>query len=193
MTMDVRPRGRTNRKIYRNLTWLAGPVVLIAGFTAWTMLPGPSVAESQPAPARSPVPVIVSAQNTSWFEPAITPTETMLVTPTGETGPADTTAPAETAPVDGLKISSQSWRRGGLGSKALVTLTLRNRNEYAVRDIEISCVFARPDGRHLTDRKRTIHDTVNTRSRRTFARMLVGFVNISANQAKCSLVTASRI
>jgi hypothetical protein len=193
MTMDVRPRGRTNRKIYRNLTWLAGPVVLIAGFTAWTMLPGPSVAESQPAPARSPVPVIVSAQNTSWFEPAITPTETMLVTPTGETGPADTTAPAETAPVDGLKISSQSWRRGGLGSKALVTLTLRNRNEYAVRDIEISCAFARPDGRHLTDRKRTIHDTVNTRSRRTFARMLVGFVNISANPAKCSLVTASRI
>jgi hypothetical protein len=157
------------------------------------MLPGPSIAESQPAPARSPVPVIVSAQNTSWFEPAITPTETMLVTPTGETGPADTTAPAETAPVDGLKISSQSWRRGGLGSKALVTLTLRNRNEYAVRDIEISCAFARPDGRHLTDRKRTIHDTVNTRSRRTFARMLVGFVNISANQAKCSLVTASRI
>jgi hypothetical protein len=192
MTMDVRPsRGGTNRKIIRNLTWLAGPVVLVVGFTAWTMLSGPSVAESQPALARSPV--IVLAQNTSWFNPAITPTETMLVTPTGEAGPADTTAPAETAPVDGLKISSQSWRRGGLGSKALVTLTLRNRNEYAVRDIEIFCAFTRPDGRHLTDRKRTIHDTVNTRSRRTFARMLVGFVNISANQAKCSLVTASRI
>jgi hypothetical protein len=194
MTMDVNTsRGGTNRKINRNLTWLAGPVVLMVGFTAWTMLPGPSVAESQPAPAHSPVPVIVSAQNASWFDPAITPTETMLVTPTGEAGPADTTAPAETAPVDGLKISSQSWRRGGLGSKALVTLTLRNRNEYAVRDIEISCAFARGDGRHLTDRKRTIHDTVNTRSRRTFARMLVGFVNIGANQAKCSLVTASRI
>jgi hypothetical protein len=192
MTMDVRPsRGGPNRKITRNLTWLAGPVVLVVGFTAWTMLPGASVAESQPAPARSPA--IVLAQNTSWFDPAITPTETMLVTPTGEAGPADTTAPAETAPVDGLKISSQSWRRGGLGSKALVTLTLRNRNEYAVRDIEISCAFARRDGRHLTDRKRTIHDTVNTRSRRTFARMLVGVVNISANQAKCSLVTASRI
>jgi hypothetical protein len=192
MTMDVRPsRGGTNRRIIRNLTWLAGPVVLIVGFTAWTMPFGPSVAESQPALARSPV--IVLAQNTSWFDPAVTPTETMLVTPTGEAGPADTTASAETAPVDGLKISSQSWRRGGLGSKALVTLTLRNRNEYAVRDIEISCAFARQDGRHLTDRKRTIHDTVNTRSRRTFARMLVGFVNISANQAKCSLVTASRI
>jgi hypothetical protein len=179
MTMDVRP---SRDGMNRNITWLAGPVVLIVGFTAWT-LHGPSVAESQSAPA--PSPVIVSAQT-------LTTTETTLVTPT-ETGPADTTVPAETAPVDGLKISSQSWRRGGLGSKALVTFTLRNRNEYAVRDIEIFCAFARRDGSHLTDRKRIIHDTVNTRSQRTFARMLVGFVNISANQAKCSLVTASRI
>ena len=39
----------------------------------------------------------------------------------------------------GLKIISQSWRRGGLGSKALVTFTLRNANDYAVKDIEIAC------------------------------------------------------
>jgi hypothetical protein len=104
------------------------------------------------------------------------------------------TAPlAEIAPVDGLKISSQSWRRGGLGSKALVTFTLRNGNDYPVKDIEIFCSFARRDGSHLTDRKRMIHEIVNTRSRRTFARMHVGFVNVNADQAKCSLVTASRV
>jgi hypothetical protein len=80
-----------------------------------------------------------------------------------------------------------------LGSKALVTFTLRNDNDYAVNDIAIACAFARRDGSHLTDRTRIIHDTVNTKSRRTFARMLVGFVNISANQAKCSLVAANRI
>jgi hypothetical protein len=45
----------------------------------------------------------------------------------------------------------------------------------------------------LTDRKRVIPDTVNMKSRRTFARLHVGFVNINANRAKCSLVTASRI
>jgi hypothetical protein len=101
--------------------------------------------------------------------------------------------PAEAAPVDGLKISSQSWRRGGLGSKALVTLTLRNSNDYAVKDVEISCAFTRRDGSHQTDRARTIHNTVDMKSRKTFARMLVGFVNIEANRAKCSLVTAARV
>jgi hypothetical protein len=189
MKMDERPsRDGINRKI----AWLAGLVVVLAGLATWMMPADPSVAESQPAPIRSSV--LVSAQNTSWFNPVIAPTEVTRVTMAAEPEPADATAPAETAPaVDGLKISSQSWRRGGLGSKALVTFTLRNRNDFAVRDIEIFCAFTRQDGSHLTDRKRVIHDTVNTRSQRTFAHMLVGFVNISANKAKCSLVTASRI
>jgi hypothetical protein len=100
------------------------------------------------------------------------------------TTPVEAITPAETAPVDGLKIMSQSWRRGGLGSKALVTFTLRNGNDYAVKDIEIFCSFARMDGSHLTDRQRVIHDTVNMKSRRTFARMHIGFVNINASQAK---------
>lgn len=105
--------------------------------------------------------------------------------------PAAAAAP-EAAPVNGLKILSQSWRRGGLGSKALVTLTFRNSNDYAVKDIEILCSFARRDGSHLTDRRRVIHETVKRKSRKTFARMHVGFINVNANQAKCSLVSASR-
>ena len=92
--------------------------------------------------------------------------------------------------IDGLRISLQSWRKGGLGSKALVTLRLRNTNDYAVRDIEIACAFARRDGSHLTDRRRVIPDTVNGRSRKTYSRMLVGFVNVDADKAKCSPVAA---
>src|ERR1700761_9318749 len=103
------------------------------------------------------------------------------------------TAPPEAAVIDGLTISSQRWRRGGLGSNALVSFTLRNSNDYAVKDIEISCAFARRDGSHLTDRSRLIHDTVNMKSRKTFARMHVGFVNVNAAGAKCTLVAANRI
>ncbi|MDE2602788.1 MAG: hypothetical protein KGL62_10535 [Bradyrhizobium sp.] len=103
------------------------------------------------------------------------------------------TVPLEAAPVDGLRILSQHWRRGGLGSNALVTFTLRNRNDYAVKDIEISCAFSRRDGSHLTDRTRIIHDTVRMRGRRRFAHLHVGFVNVNADRAKCTLVAASRI
>jgi hypothetical protein len=102
-------------------------------------------------------------------------------------------APVEPAPVDGLKISSQFWRRGGLGSRALVTFTLCNGNGYLVKDIETSCAFVRRDGSHLTDRTRTIHDTLSMKSRKTFACLHVGFVNVNADRAKCSPVTASRV
>ena len=113
------------------------------------------------------------------------------VVPVPETGASDTSA-VEAAGLDRMKISSQTWRRGGLGSKALVTFTVRNDNDYAVKDVEIVCAFTRRDGSHLTDRSRVLADTVGMKGRKTFARIPVGFVNVNADQAKCSLVTARR-
>jgi hypothetical protein len=171
------------------------PAIAIVGCTAWLLLPEPSDAESQ---STASAPEVTYAQNASLMDEEVTPTTATLTNPavpaeaTPPASPSEEAAAAEKPPVDGLKISSQSWRRGGLGSKALVTLTLRNGNDYAVKDIEIFCAFTRRDGSHLTDRKRVINDTVNMKSRKTYARMLVGFVNINANKAKCSLVTASR-
>jgi hypothetical protein len=154
------------------------PAIAIAGCATWMMLPGPSDADT-------------------LVEDAAAPVETSLANPVQGTAPAAVTAPMsiapeEKSPIEGLRISSQSWRRGGLGSKALVTFTLRNGNDYAVKDIEIACAFARRDGSHLTDRRRVIPDTVTMRSRKLYSGMLVGFVNVNANKAKCSLVTASR-
>jgi hypothetical protein len=103
------------------------------------------------------------------------------------------TASIEAPAVNGLRISSQSWRRGGLGSKALVTFTLRNDNPYAVKDVEIACAFSRRDGSHLTDRTRVVPGQVGMKSRKTFAAVHVGFVNVNASTAKCALVAASKI
>ena len=148
-------------------------VALVIGLAAWALLSGYS---GKPAEGE---PITNITLDGSMVNPPATPGEI--------------TAAAELAPVNGLKISSQSWRRGGLGSKALVTFTLRNGNDYPVKDIEISCAFARSDGSHLTERRRMIRDTLQNNGRRTFARLHVGFVNVNANRAKCSLVTASRV
>lgn len=179
------------------------PVVAIAGLTAWMVLSGSSRANSQlvSQSAVAPAPAIAAAEATERtlrLDPA-PPLAQDPAAPAQATPPADQAmaapppAVAEASPLDGLRISSQSWRRGGLGSNALVTFTVRNKNGYAVKDIEIACAFNRRDGSHLTDRTRLISDTVNMKSRKTFARMHVGFVNINASKAKCSLVAASRI
>jgi hypothetical protein len=176
------------------------PAIAIAGCAIWLMLPQASDAEGH-STATSPEVTRVT-QDTSRADDTAG-TQATLSSPApatdanpaaapGDIAPPEMVAPA-TSPLDGLKIISQSWRRGGLGSKALVTFTLSNANDYAVRDIEIACTFARRDGSHLTDRRRIIPDTVNMKSRKRYAGMLVGFVNVNANKAKCSLVTASRI
>jgi hypothetical protein len=168
--------------------WL--PAVLIAALGAWMLLFGSAgnraasqaserVQATTVAAMPAPLPVVAPAQVRPPLDSATTPLEAI--------------APEQPMPVDGLRISSQYWRRGGLGSNALVTLTLRNNNAYAVKDIAIACAFARRDGSHLTDRTRTIHDIVNMKSRKTFARLHIGFVNINVNRAKCSPVAASHV
>ena len=113
--------------------------------------------------------------------------------PTQSVPPTVATQASVPAELDRLRISSQTWRRGGLGSRALVTFTLRNDNDYAVKDFEILCAFTRRDGSHLTDRRRVLGETVNMKSRKTFAHVQIGFVNVNASQAKCSLAAARRV
>jgi hypothetical protein len=159
------------------------PAIAITGCAIWMMLPGPSGAEGHAAVEPAPA---VAAQSASLVDDSPAAAATTVAT-----APMSI-VPEAKSPIEGLRISSQSWRRGGLGSKALVSFTLRNANAYAVKDVEIACAFTRRDGSHLTDRRRVIPDTVNTRSRKTYSGVLVGFVNVNANKAKCSLVTASR-
>jgi hypothetical protein len=179
------PSGNVRTR-YFSLAWLTA--VLVAGLGAWLLVPGHA---SKPAESG---PVLLAASVATEPPADAAPvTNTSAKDPSFNLATSEAIVPEQPAPLDGLKISSQSWRRGGLGSKALVTFTLRNSNNYAVGDIEISCAFARRDGSHLTDRTRLIHDTVSMKSRKTFARMHIGFVNVNASGAKCTLVTANRI
>jgi hypothetical protein len=155
----------------RSLLWLLAAIIVGCG--VWTLLP------------------LSKGNSTEPVKPELATVETA---PSGDAAPtpASEAQARATAELDRLRISSQTWRRGGLGSKALVTFTLRNDNDYAVKDLEIVCAFARRDGSHLTDRSRMLADTVSMKSRKTFARIPVGFVNVNADQAKCSLVAARR-
>ncbi len=180
------------------------PVIAIAGCAIWLMLPQASDAEGHSAamsPELTRVTQVASRKDdTAGVQASLSGPAPAAVSPEANPAagaPPDIASPATVeaakSPLDGLKIISQSWRRGGLGSKALVTFTLRNANDYAVKDIEIACTFTRRDGSHLTDRRRIIPDTMNMKSRKRYAGMLVGFVNVNANKARCSVVTASRI
>jgi hypothetical protein len=177
---------RPAAKLFKNkLIWLS--VILVLGAGAWKVF-----SEDAAGRAKGQTVGRTNFATTASIQPSpLSDTDPALSAPQLTAAPA--AVPMEAAPVDGLKISSQSWRRGGLGSKALITLTLRNDNDYAIGDIGILCSFSRADGNPVTERRQTIHDTVKKKSRKTFARMHVGFINVTADRAACSLLTASRV
>lgn len=156
------------------------PVVVLAGLTAWITLSAPTKARSVAAGRSTSQPNSQTVGKPAQIHVAQTAASREQV--------AATEPPA----VDGLKISWQSWHRGGLGSNALISFTLRNDNDYPVKDIEIACAFSQRDGSHVTNRKRVIDAVVDTKSRKTFARVHIGYVNIDANKVKCAPVAASR-
>jgi hypothetical protein len=162
------------------------PFLVAIGCGLWLVLPlyGRDTADGDPAPAVTPATVETPP---SAVDTAAKPST--ATAPAAEQGLATAVA---ASPAAGLRISAQSWRRAGLGSNAQITFTLRNDNDYAVRDVEIA-LRLRPAGRQSPDRpaRRIIPVTINMMSRKRFARLHVGFVNIHADRIKCEVVAAS--
>jgi hypothetical protein len=96
-------------------------------------------------------------------------------------------------PPAGVKLSRQSFQRGGLGANALMSFTVHNENAYAVKDIGLLCTFTSKDGRYVTLRRKTIPEPISFKERKTFARVHVGFVNTKATRARCSLLAATPV
>jgi hypothetical protein len=94
--------------------------------------------------------------------------------------------------MQGLALVRPRFQRGGYGSKALLSFTLHNRNEFPVKDVAMRCEFASRDGRWTTARTRVLTDTLETQSRKRYGKTLIGFVGPSYGQARCAIVNASR-
>ena len=178
--------GRPAARLFQNkLLWLS--VILVVGAGAWK-----TFSEDAAGRAKSQTVGRTNFATTASIQPSpLSDSDPAPSAPQSSAAPA--AGPPEAAPVNGLRISSQSWRRGGLGSKALISFTLRNDNDYAVGDIGLLCAFTRADGSPVTERRPTIRDTVKMKSRKTFARMHVGFINVNASRAKCTLLSAGRV
>jgi hypothetical protein len=203
---------RTARTRHRNPAYRSGVgLVLISVIVAGWMFVRADAANSPPeqsdgSAAADPALLTADTQNVAReMSPGQTPSrdaEPVRGVQESSIAPAETSGDKEglsrpaaraaraVASVDGLKVVRQALRRGGLGSKALMTLTIRNSNDYPVKHIELLCAFRSRDGDYVTRRRHLIDGVVKPNSRRTFRHLMVGFVSINANQAKCSLLSA---
>jgi hypothetical protein len=163
-------------------------VVPVVALLAWLFFPDFAETHSRQADSAVTFNVAVLDADDDPIE-----RETVPAAPQTAMAPAVADPPPVVAdPLGRLSISRQSFRRGGLGSRALMAFTIRNRNDYAVKDLQLLCTFRSRDGSYSTERLRTISETVETKSRKRFPLTHIGFVNVKASKAKCALVTAER-
>lgn len=154
--------------------WLGIPILAAVGIAGWLFMP---------SFARTSQPDLTL--NLALADP---PDESAIP----EAKPAKLADTPETVDLDRVSLLRQSFRRGGMGSRALMTFTVRNANAYDIKDLELLCAFRSRDGRYTTERRKLVAETVAMKSRKAFPMTLVGHVNVRAAKAKCSLVTASR-
>jgi hypothetical protein len=172
--------------ISRSKSLWATLLVILAGSTPallWAL-----GRQSDPAPGP-----VLAASATAEDDPS-NPVDTAAASPAESapsTGTLDAQAALVPAPLSGIRLARQSLKRGGLGSKVRGTFTVRNRLDFAIKDVEIQCAFRGRDG-YTTQRRRVLHDIIEPRSRETFSNVLVGHINVTTTRGKCRLLGAQR-
>lgn len=97
-------------------------------------------------------------------------------------------------PADMMSVSNFKWSTGGFGAVAIAnSITIKNDNSFAVKDIELTCHFSAPSGTVLSRLSHTIYDTVKAKAKRTFSDVNLGFVNSQSQRAACAVEKAARL
>jgi hypothetical protein len=67
-----------------------------------------------------------------------------------------------------------AWRKGGFETVMIATFTIKNDNDFAIKDMYVGCVLSARSGTTLGAASTTIYDTVPAHSRRTFREINLG-------------------
>lgn len=91
-----------------------------------------------------------------------------------------------------VSISGQSWKKGGFDSIGLMSFTLKNGNDYRVKDISIVCTFYGNSGTELGVRTHTLYEIIRPSDKRTFSSVNIGFIPSQSAKGGCDVISASR-
>jgi hypothetical protein len=96
---------------------------------------------------------------------------------------------AQAAVISNVRVLKEDIGREQYGGTT-ARFVIQNDNDVAVADLTIECTFVGPSGT-ATDRKtHTIYDTVPAKSKRTFGKINLGYLNGQANKFGCHVTAA---
>jgi len=125
-----------------------------------------------------------------------TATSTHSTTSTGSAGERDAAAVmdavrrAEANPTtteQDLKLDF-TWSKEGFDNIMEANFTIKNDGPSAIKDIEITCIHTAPSGTVIDRNTRTIYEIVKAKSKRSFPKFNMGFINSQVKSSSCGIV-----
>lgn len=101
--------------------------------------------------------------------------------------------PRNPSPHEAVRVVDFKWSKGGFGTVALVTVTVANQNEYAVKDLLLRCNFYGASGTRVGRTSETVYQVVKAKAKRTLPRINMGLVAGQAASAACDVISADRV
>ena len=86
-----------------------------------------------------------------------------------------------------VELVSFEWQKGGFGSVMLADFTVRNKNDFPVKDITITCIHSGNSGTEIDRNTKTIYEIIKPQKKRTFREVSMGFIHSEATRSRCEV------
>lgn len=117
----------------------------------------------------------------------------------GEKGPgASSSSPSAPAAPDPREVALTNlkldftWKLGGFDNVILATFTVKNENDFDVKDLQIRCEAFGKSGTRIDRNTRTIYDVVKAKGTKRLPEANLGLVNSQAEKLACDIVDFKR-
>lgn len=94
-------------------------------------------------------------------------------------------------PERALEITRYQGRKGGFGSVLLVSLTVKNKAAFPIRDFELKCVHQGPSGSDMDMNVRTVYERIPAHGSKHIPEVSMGFIHSQATSSRCEITDAA--
>jgi hypothetical protein len=88
-----------------------------------------------------------------------------------------------------VHITKFSWEKGGFDNVMIANFTIRNDNDFPVKDIGIKCTHEGKSGTEIDSNSRTIYEVIKPKSKKSFHDFNMGLIHQQAARSGCQVVT----
>jgi hypothetical protein len=89
--------------------------------------------------------------------------------------------------IGAIKIEKWSWKKAGFNNVMIGTFTIKNANDFVIKDIVLNCQHYAPSGTLIDSNVRTIYQAIKPKSSITIKDFNMGFVHSQAVKSSCSI------